>query len=69
MEMGSECVDVALISKRRILERQFELRVMAEEVVIGTRLIEAMNLSAVMGLKSIQEGDEKFVEFDDGFIA
>ncbi|MGP1680376.1 MAG: hypothetical protein ACTS8S_08640 [Giesbergeria sp.] len=39
------------------------------EVVVGPILVEAMDLSAVMGFEEAKEVVEENVDLDDGFIA
>jgi hypothetical protein len=40
-----------------------------DEVVEGSILVEAMDLSCVVGFEEAKEVVEEIVDFDDGFIA
>ena len=56
-------------SEGRIVAPRRGVRIGMDEVVEGSILVEAMDLSAVMGFEETEEVVEEVVDLDDGFIA
>lgn len=56
-------------SEGRFVVRRTRVRIVMDEVVEGSILVEAMDLSAVMGFEETKEVVEEVVDLDDGFIA
>ena len=52
----------------RIVLRRTSVRIGVDEVVEGSILVEAVDLSAVVGFEETKEVVEEIVNFDDGFI-
>ena len=69
-EMVTESVVVlsACKSEGRIVVRRTGVWIGMDEVVEGSILVEAKDLSAVMGFEETKEVVEEVVDFDDGFI-
>lgn len=55
-------------SEGRIVVGRRSVRIGMDEVVVGSMLVEAMDLSTVMGFKETKEVVEEIVDLDDGFI-
>jgi hypothetical protein len=55
-------------SEGRIVVRRTGVGIGMDEVVEGSILVEAMDLSAVMGFEETKEVDEEVVDLDDRFI-
>jgi hypothetical protein len=55
-------------SEGRIVVRRTSVRIGMDEVVAGSILVEAMDLSAVVGFEETEEVVEEVVDLDDGFI-
>ncbi len=69
MDADGVVVLSACVSEGRIVVGRTSVRIGMGEVVEGSILVEAMDLSAVVGFEETKEVVEEVVDLDDGFIA